>query len=82
MVIPENSNYYFDVNHDGIMDFDVFNYSTCDKTSCWPVPPAIGIPGSLRKRSPYNLRSAGVEGHICCTLYALPRGAQVRAFLN
>ena len=71
VVIPEYTVYSIDVNHDGIFDFKVLNSST----------PAIYTAGTLarRKRSPYNLRSAGVEGHVCCTLYALPPGAQISA---
>lgn len=75
VVIPENSAYYLDVNHDGVYDFRISNYSGCSMSGCQPAPPGIGIL-SLRDGL-FNLRSQGVEGHICCTLYALARGAQV-----
>jgi hypothetical protein len=86
VVIPENSYYYIDINHDGIYDFAVFNYSVCDMTSCHPTAPSISNASMRRgfRRPPFNLRSQGVEGHICCTLYALAPGAQIstkRSFL-
>jgi hypothetical protein len=60
---PQNSSYYLDVNHDGIYDFRIFNYSSCGQSSCWPETPTIStLAGSARVRHDFNLRSQGVEG--------------------
>jgi hypothetical protein len=72
VVIPEGGRYFLDVNHDGITDFGIYNYSTCDKSSCWPVPPIIVIEPRSGHHL-FNFRSQGIEGKIL-ELYALTRG--------